>query len=356
MLQTTPPTTTPTLLLTGATGLVGSQWLPLLQSARPGRRIAVLSRSSRPIPGVIIIPGDLRYDLDLDSLCGYITEIIHCAADIRFTLPIEEARAVNTEGTRRLLDFARRCPKLERFAHLSTIYVAGKLKGQLREQPLENPDGFMNTYQQSKYEAEQLVLAAMRDVPAAIFRLGSIVGDSTNGRVEQFNYFHQLLRMIPRNVLPMIPGDPEARIDMISSDWAVPALAFLYEARFKTGSIFNICAGSTHSMSVGEMLARTFKVFEGHPACARFQPLTVPQLVSHSEFERYSSQLQSGTATEFIRVLAQFLPHIAIRQSFDNTNTLAALNGSGLTLPNVRDYYSKVVLYCLDTGWGRATS
>src|SRR5207248_2860804 len=102
-----------------------------------------------------------------------VTEIIHCAADTRFGISIEEARAANVEGTRRLLQFARRCPRLQKFAHISSVYAAGKLTGEFEEAPFPAPRGFFNSYQQSKYEAEELVLSALPVVPVAIFRLST---------------------------------------------------------------------------------------------------------------------------------------------------------------------------------------
>ena len=77
----------------------------------------------------------------------------------------------NTVGTHNLLTFARSCRRLEKLAHISTVYVVGRSTGYFDEAPLRHDNGFCNTYQWSKYEAEELVVQAMRDLPAAIFRL-----------------------------------------------------------------------------------------------------------------------------------------------------------------------------------------
>src|ERR1051326_5955366 len=182
----------------GASGLVGRAWLPLLLKDHPDCRVLMLSRS--PIAAandrISSIQGDLTQgNLGLsteihNTIIKSVTAIIHCAADIRFRLPIDQARATNTAGTRRLLALARQCKRLEKFAHISTVFVAGKHRGEVCEEQLAEPAGFLNSYQQSKHEAEQLVFQAMRDVPAAIFRLSSIISDST-GAVRQFNYFHR---------------------------------------------------------------------------------------------------------------------------------------------------------------------
>src|SRR5262245_38491748 len=97
----------PALLLTGATGLVGGELLKLLRVAKPGRCIAALTRHNGKIAdlnlttGVMALQGDLTHPrLGLDDrtyaqLTDSIAEIVHCAADTRFSLSLESARAVN---------------------------------------------------------------------------------------------------------------------------------------------------------------------------------------------------------------------------------------------------------------------
>ena len=150
--------------LTGVTGLVGSELLGPLLDAMPDRRVILLVRDPRKIPPrghdarVTAVEGDLaRPDLGLQPatlrrIGKEVTEIIHCAADTRFRLPLEQARATNTHGTANLLKVARSCRRLEKFAHVSTAYVAGRRTGHIAEEVLGEHSGFINTYQQSKYE------------------------------------------------------------------------------------------------------------------------------------------------------------------------------------------------------------
>jgi thioester reductase-like protein len=341
------------LLLTGASGLVGSTWLPLLLRDHPGCQVLILSRAPLKTTSdqVSTVHGDLtQRNLGLSpesqtAITQNVTGIIHCAADIRFRLPIDQARATNTAGTRRLLALARKCKRLEKFAHISTVFVAGKHRGVVREEQLAVSTGFLNSYQQSKYEAEQLVFEAMRDIPAAIFRLSSIISDST-GTVRQFNYFHQLVRLIPRNPFPIIPGEPGAAVDLIASDWAASALALLYTSHFVPGRVYHVCAGRETSMTVAEILCWTYQIFNHSRATAAMEP----RLVSLDEFERFATQQSkkgSPRVKELLRVLREFLPHLAIPQYYDNQETLALLRSSGLELPPIRNYYPRVVAACL---------
>ncbi|HEV8130044.1 MAG TPA: hypothetical protein VGQ81_02240 [Acidobacteriota bacterium] len=57
--------------------------------------------------------------------------------------------------------------------------------------------------------------------------------------------------------------------------------------------------------------------------------------------------------SELLRTLGYFLPHLGIFQAFEKRNTTDGLASSGLQFPPIRDYYGKVVRYCLETNWGR---
>ena len=358
----------PTTLLTGATGLVGGGLLRLLLQdperhvlalARPGPATAALASS----PRTTVLPGDLTSpDLGLDGSCREmlareVSEIIHCAADTRFGLPLEDARAANTTATGTLLSLARRCRGLERVVYVSTVYVAGRASGSFGEEPLGHEKGFYNTYQQSKYEAEQLVVAAMADIPAAIVRLSSLIGDSRSGQVRQFNYVHQLMKLLPKNVLPIVPGLASTPIDLIPTDWAIPALAHVVQDGFRAGAVYQICAGAERSLDISEMIALTVRAYESHPEGRRWVPIRVPRLVSLGEFEAYVERCRSESdrlLNELLRVLGYVLPHLGVYQAFANRKTLEVLQAAGLGEPlPVQAYYEKVVHYGLATGWGK---
>lgn len=326
--------------------------MPLLLRARPGRKIFILTRSPYSAVrladnNVIYLQGDLTRDnLGLTQAAiaiikETVTEVIHCAADIRFRQPLEQARASNTAGTARLLSLASQCKGLRKYAHVSTVYVSGRDAGIIREVRLVNRQGFLNAYQQSKYEAEQIVFDAMSGVPATIYRLSSIVSDSL-GRVRQFNYFHQILKLALRSPFPVIPGNGGAPLDLISSDWAASALAALFENHFSPGQVRHICAGAPASMTVRETLEWTFQIFNERRKCR----LVPPELVSFEEFEEYAGKQLSrcnAAVSGLLEVVKDFLPQLAICQCFENRETLTLLGRDGLRYPPIRDYYPQLV-------------
>jgi long-chain acyl-CoA synthetase len=358
----------PFLLLTGATGLIGRGLVRSLSSRN--RRLALLTRQPDRLEAFSrvndfrVVRGDItRPQLGLDDqsylqLTQSTTEIIHCAADTRFSAPLDCARKLNVVGTGQVLGFASRCQNLQKFAYISTVYVVGRSTGHFGEDLIRHDNEFSNAYQQSKYEAEHLVSRAMNAIPASIFRLSSLIGDGDSGKVHQFNHVHKLIRLLPQNVLPMVPGQPGAPIDLLPSDWTVSALAYLFESAFVPCRVYHLCAGPERSLTLRETIDRTISVFEDHPIGCKHLPIHVPELVPLARYEEFVSQRSrkgDRLFNELVRVLGYFLPHLALFQAFDNKNTMRDLAPRGLELPPIGDCYERVVRYCLDTNWGKST-
>ena len=328
-------------LVTGATGLVGGEVLRILRSTRPDFEIHTLGRGAANS-----IPCDLASTLP-DSLPRNFTHILHCAADTRFGRPLDEIRAVNVEGTRRLLDFASRCERLEAFAHVSTAYACGRETGVIGEHLLDRPRTFSNTYQQSKWEAECLAGEAMAKLPMSITRISSIFGHSETGAVTQYNYTHQLLKLLARNVLPVAPVDPRVPVDLVPIDWVARRLAAVLLNEFEPGSVSHLCAGAAGSLPAGEMIERAMRGYESHPAGARWLPIVLPRFVPLVEYEEFAAKALSGEdrlLREVVRLLDFFLPHLALSQRFEVSG--------GDPAPAATAYFDRVVQHCLSDNWG----
>jgi nucleoside-diphosphate-sugar epimerase len=352
------------VLLTGGTGMLGSEFCSRLLAERK-RRVYILTRQPsgtkwQDQPGAVVVQGDivapgLGLSPDISKeIRESVSDIVHCAADTRFGLPIEVIRRPNVTGTRNVLDFALSCRRLEKFVHVSTAYVAGRGTGSIPEEPQLHNHGFFNTYQQSKYEAEDLVLSAMDRLPAAIIRFSSIIGDSRTGKVTRFNYVHQLLRLFPRNVLPVAPGHPDVPIDLVSTEWAAAGLKHLVTSAFSPGQVFHLCAGPERSLTVREMMDTTVAQFESNETGRTWLPIQLPRLVSLSEFEVFAAESRSKgdkLLNSLLTALGHFLPHLAVFQLFETGRAAKALESSPVVLPHAREYFPRVIDYCLDTKW-----
>ena len=133
--------------------------------------------------------------------------IVHGAASVSFDQTLEEARAINVEGTRRMLELAgpaQQLGVLERYGQISTAYVAGTHAGRFFECDLDVGQSFHNSYEQSKFEAEQLV-RSRPGLPYTIMRPSIVVGDRS-GWTAAFNVLYWPLRALSRGLFPAVPA------------------------------------------------------------------------------------------------------------------------------------------------------
>ena len=329
--------------------MIGKHVMERLLAMNPETHFVALTRRPEEVPPhggrVHALAGDLRIDgLGVEEgvwikLRERLTAILHCAAEIRFDLPLDDARRTNVEGTRTLLELARRCPRLERFVHISTTYIGGQSPEQLPECRFTNRHGFFSSYQESKYEAEHLALEAAAEVPLAVYRLSTVIGDSASGRVEQYNHFHQLLRLVQHNPLPILPGSAEARVDFVATDWTTAAVAWFFQNAFEPGSIRNFSAGPANTLAMPVVLEMAFAALGRGRA---------PELVSWDEFDRYTrNRLGRGEErmAQLLQSLSYFLPYFSLQQRFENEETMARLDAAGLYRPESVELYGRVLDY-----------
>ena len=349
-------------LVTGGTGAVG---VPLLESLAVGRE-TVVSLARGPHygvpPGVHVLSGDIRQgeNLGLDentaaSIRARVTTIVHAAALTRFDAPLDAARQTNVAGTAHLLAFAATCPRLQRMLALSTVYVAGRRTGRVLEHELEHDCGFVNRYEQSKYEAEQLLRGWMARLPIAVCRLSTTIGDSASGYVGRPAAIHQAIRFLHHSLLPMIPGAPESPVDVIPTDYAVAAIGHLSGPGFTAGRTFHVCAGSDAPRE-DELIDLTVDTFIRHRPAWRRRAIEKPVIVDLDTYELFRRSVEAvadSALAASVGILSHFAPQLAFPKTFDDEGCRAALAEAGICRPPVRETLINVVKYLLDHNWGQ---
>ena len=240
------------VLLTGATGFLGMEVLARLlertdremlclvraaDSAAAEQRLddvfAKLYRDGSPHRArVRALAGDLTAGVDAPD--QEIDVVCHCAASITFDLPLEEAREINVEGTRAMLELAR-AVDARRFVHVSTAYVSGAHSGEFTEEMLGSE--FRNTYEQTKCEAERL-FADVSGMEVAIARPSIVMGESDTGWTPAFNVLYWPLRAFARGLFDVVPAKPEGRVDVVPVDYVADGIFKLIESD-ETGT-FNL--------------------------------------------------------------------------------------------------------------------
>src|SRR5450755_2791556 len=358
------------VLLTGATGFVGMELISRYLE-RSHRRVITLVRADGSdgararVDGVLenlfgsrahehrhrvtavvadmTLPGMGLAARLRDELAERVTTIVHSAASVSFTLPLQEAREINVAGTLHMLEFAelaRERGGLECYGHISTAYVAGNHSGRFYERDLDVGQAFHNSYEQSKFEAEQLV-RSHTDLPATILRPSIVVGDQRNGWTSAFNVLYWPLRAFARGLFTAVPAIPTAPVDVVSIDYVADAIHALCEARDSVGETFHLTADA-NATSMEEISSLASRYFS--------RPLpTVLSPVEFAALERDASPLQRS-ALEGSRV---YFPYFAMGAVFDDAVARARLDPAGILVSPLRDYLERLLDFATRTRWGK---
>jgi dihydroflavonol-4-reductase len=181
----TPMTTAPSrpdlVLVTGASGFVGSAIASTFRSN--GFRVRVLVRSSSPRTNIDsrdeVAVGDLLDRASLAAAMHGARYLIHAAADYRLWTPSpEELMRVNVEGTRTIMEEALRAG-IERIVYTSSVATFDLRAGGIADETRQLPaDAAVGSYKRSKVVAENIVadMVARDHLPAVIVNPSTPIG------------------------------------------------------------------------------------------------------------------------------------------------------------------------------------
>lgn len=330
-----------TVLLTGATGLVGRELLHRLL-ATPGQEVVALVR--RPVgwrhPRLRLVMADLATD-PLPALPADIETVLHCAASVAFDRPMPEQRAINVHGTASLMAAAAALPQLQRFVHVSTAFVAGTYRGTFGPQDLDVGQGFRNTYEASKYEAEQLVRAS--GLPWQIVRPSIVVGDATTGRTTAFNVVYLPLRAYARGLLSAVPGHADAPVDLVPVDYVAGGVL----------ELLDLPVGGTHLLVAGDV-APSVEEFTRLAASALGRPpaTVVAPDVLRAAFAS-AGQQERARSEAVMAAFGELLPYFDVGCRFADPVTAGFLQRRGLQAPALGAYLPRLLAYAERARWGK---
>ena len=274
-----------------------------------------------------------------------VTVVVHAAADTRFGAPVDVLRQANVDTTRALCQFAERCPRLRQFLFVSTACVAGRRTGVITEDVHDAPDGFANAYEQSKWEAERVVIAS--GLPARLARLSTCAGSHRTGYVHRFGALHHLLHWLARGLIPMIPGSAETPIDLISTDLAASWIARAASLDPQALEICHVALGRD-GIPLGGLLDAVLPLV--NPRVQR------PLLVDADVFSTFNSMVRLSGDALLARVqesAAAVLPSLLHPKVYETTGAERCWGGP-LPHPEWRLMLARVIEFGKSRRWGFA--
>lgn len=362
-----------TVFLTGGSGAVGSAMVPELLKD-PSVRLILLLRpaAERSVTDrvldlkkywagygledsvwrrVEVVTGDVAQEqLGLSSdlyrtLAKEVTHIVHGAAQVKLNMSKEDAHRSSVATTVHILRLAEEARSLEKLEYLSTVGVAGTLKGAIPERRITSVRTFHNTYESSKAEAENLVWDAMaRGLPVTIHRPSMVVGDSRDGRTLHFQVFYHLMEFLSgRATGGWVPRLPTFRLDVVSNDYVARAVAASVRNPLWGGLVLHLAAGKEGSLALEEYVnvlpALLTQAGLPTPRAHRFPWGLFKALVP------FLSLVGPVDRRKAFHHLPRFLSYLNEDTYFDNQKTKRLLAAEGVPLPETKSILSSLVAY-----------
>ena len=363
------------ILVTGASGALGPHLLAELLRSDEIERVFVLMRPGTTSPKARLqelraelhgIAADVRtcraVSLDrLVAVAGDVCQsglgfdrhtardvtrtvgvIVHAAANTGFTVPWLDLHATNVEGTSNVLDLGRRCRHLQQLLFVSTSCVAGTRTGEIPERLETVAPDFVNPYELSKWEAERL--AARSSLPVRIVRLSTCIGGERTGYVHRLGAIHHVLYWIMRGLIPMVPGRPDTRVDLIATDVAARWIARAAMTEVVQGGVYHVAAGWNAPVlyDLLECVIDHLQTMSAYPNERRIERPLVVDAGTFAMFRRSVEQTGDRLLNRVLSSTDTFLPGLLYPKVYE-TRRAEAVWGGPLPLSDWRTTVRQVI-------------
>ena len=346
--------------VTGATGFIGKRLVrKLLQRKGAVVHFLIRRESESKVAGLreywgvsaaraVPVFGDLTGKKlgvasdDVKKLKGQIDHFYHLAAVYDLGADEESQIAVNIEGTRNTVEFAKAIDA-GHFHHVSSIAAAGLYEGVFREDMFEEAENYDHPYFMTKHESEKIVRKECK-VPWSVYRPAMVVGDSQTGEMDKIDgpyYFFKLIQRMRQLLPPWMPavGLEGGRINIVPVDFVVDALEHISHKAdiakrcfhlvdpvgYRVGDVLDIFSRAAHAPKMNLFI---------NAALLGFIPKSVKKgLMAVAPVRRIRAAVMKD-----LGLPEDILTFVNYPTRFDCRDTQAALKGSGVECPNLKDY------------------
>jgi NAD(P)-dependent dehydrogenase (short-subunit alcohol dehydrogenase family) len=346
--------------VTGASGFIGKRLVRkllerrgsivhfLVRDAAPEKVDAlraywgVDARRAMPVEGDIARAGLGLKPADRKALTGKIRHFFHLAALYDLKAEADEQIRVNVEGTRNVVRFANEI-KAGCFNHVSSIAAAGMFEGMFREDMFDEAENLDHPYYSTKHDSEKIVRTELK-VPFRIYRPGSVVGDSKTGEMDKIDgpyYFFKLIQRLRQALPPWMPtvGIEGGRINIVPVDFVVAALDHIAHAPGHDGKCFHLV--DPEPMRVGDVLNAFAEAAHAPSMTLRVNAALlgfIPRGVKKSLMALTPVRRIKNAVMKDLGLPDDILDFVNYPTRFDCRETTAALKGTGIECPRLRDY------------------
>jgi NAD(P)-dependent dehydrogenase (short-subunit alcohol dehydrogenase family) len=350
--------------VTGATGLIGRHLIERLLERDGVEDVYVLVRAAsvdklaaqvdrlgggervRAVVGDLAEPNLGLSDERIAELRGSIDHVFHLAAIYDMTAGEEHNRIANVEGTRNAVALANAL-EAGTFHHMSSIAAAGRFKGLFREDMFDEGQKLDHPYHRSKFESERIA-RTQTQMPWRVYRPAIVVGHSQTGEMDKIDgpyYFFKAIQKL-RSMLPQwfpLVGPELGYTNIVPVDFVAAAVDHIAHQPGLDGQAFHLA--DPRPQRSGEAMNEFARAAHA------------PQLALRID-RRLTQALPKGTISMLMKLPAakgvrrslladygipdEIVDHIALTAQFDTRDTERALEGSGIEVPPLSSYATKL--------------
>lgn len=347
--------------VTGGTGFIGrfvvarllrrdenTRVFALVRAGSEYKLEAIRKRLNVSADRLVPIYGDLNKKLlgvskqDQDDLATLVDHFMHLGAI--YDLNQNEERQINTNitGTREAIALAEKL-SAKCFHHVSSIAAGGLYEGTFTEKMFKEAGPLTNPYLQTKHESERIVREESK-IPYRIYRPAMVVGDSTTGEISKVDGPYYLFKLIQRlhDILPAwIPllGIEGGLFNIVPVDFVADAMVYLAHQPDKDGECFHLT--SPRHYSLGEIVNIFAAVADAPKLAVRVDNSVVkrvPRFIKQGVSKIPPSRFIFNQVLENLDIPESALQFLTYPTRYTNDDTMAALEGSGLEVPDLESY------------------
>ena len=350
--------------VTGATGFIGRNLVARLLQ-REGTIYALVRTGSRgrleelrtgwgadgarvvPVHGDLTQPGLAVAEEDLVAMRGEIDHFFHLAAIYDITADAETQQIANVEGTRHAIELASSV-EAGCFHQVSSIAAAGLYRGEWREDMFDEAEKLDNNpYFRTKHESERLVREECPR-PWRVYRPGIVVGDSRTGEIDKIDgpyYFFKALQRARRVLPAWLPtvGIEGGEINIVPVDYVAAAIDHIAHRPGLDGRAFHLT--DPNPKSAGEVINLFAKAADAPQMALRLEaevtePVTGAARSALKLFPPAKRGLKAALGQ--LGLPPEVLTYVDYPTHFDSSGAQAALEGSGIDVPPLESYATRV--------------
>jgi len=350
--------------VTGATGFIGRRLVTELVNNRRGT-IWVLVRPGSEAKleryryrwsnttRVKAVPGQLTEEgLGVDPQWveenkGKIKHFFHLAASYDMTATKEQNDALNTGGTTHALQLAEELG-VDCFHVTSSIAASGEYTGTYSDDMFDVGQKFASDYHRTKFESEKLVRETCK-TPWRVYRPAIVLGDSETGEIDKIDgpyYFFTLIKRMRDYLpgfLPAVPAPGFTMTNVVPVDYVAKAMDALAHKPGLDNRAFQLVNPTPQrNLDILELFAEAAKsphlkvMLDGR--IGDFLPSRAIQVALAKATSRGPGEVMAKQTLGRLGIPPEVLAHVSLPTTYDNTETLKALQGTGIIVPPLKSY------------------